>query len=310
MRLPSPTWTLWSTTLLLSPATALNRPLRARQPDTNFDWTAITPTPDLQYHPCYGTFQCARLQVPLDWSKANTTANRGPHAAIAIVTLPATVPPTDPAYAGPILINPGGPGGSGTEMALGLAAVMQSLVDVPGVRHYDILGFDPRGVALTTPSASCFASQFDRAADGMYRDGMSSVLDEQGLKMRFELAKGVAGLCALAQPGEESVFRYVSTASVARDMLEIVERVHALNTKGNATVAGKACGGGSGGKPKLQYFGMSYGSFLANTFASMFPDRIGRIVVDGVVDADDYVSGVSDRLGLSGGADEIIADGS
>jgi hypothetical protein len=110
-------WTLWSTLLLLSPTTttAFTPRLRPRQLDTSFDWTAITPTPDLQYHPCYNnTFRCARLRVPLDWLKPNTSES-GPHAAIAIITLPATVPVTSPEYAGPILLNPGGPGGSGTQ---------------------------------------------------------------------------------------------------------------------------------------------------------------------------------------------------
>jgi hypothetical protein len=107
-------WTLWSTLVLLSPTTTAFTPLRPRQLDTSFDWTAINPTPDLQYHPCYNnTFRCARLRVPLDWSRPNTY-HSGPHAAVAIVTLPAIVPVTSPEYAGPILLNPGGPGGSGT----------------------------------------------------------------------------------------------------------------------------------------------------------------------------------------------------
>ena len=267
MRVPPPSWTLWSTVLSsAATTTALNPPLRSRQLDPTFDWTAITPTPDLQYHPCYdNTFQCARLRVPLDWSNPNTTSS---YAAIAIVTLPATVPTNSSAYAGPILINPGGPGGSGTELALTTGAVIQALVDVPGVRHYDVVGFDPRGVALTTPAASCYASQFDRAADGMRADGV---------------------------PG---VFRFLSTASVARDMLEIVERTEEMLKKGNGTKNGCGAAGAGGNKAKLQYLGFSYGSMLGNTFASMFPGRVGRMVVDGIVDGEDYTAGVSSALGV------------
>ena len=95
------------------------------------------------------------------------------------------------------------------------------------MRHYDIVGFDPRGVARTTPSAACYASQFDRAADGLRGDGMLSVLAPGGLEMRVAVASGVAGLCdgVDAGGGVGSVFRFFSTAAVARDMLEIVERM-------------------------------------------------------------------------------------
>ncbi|KAL2134078.1 hypothetical protein VTI74DRAFT_1074 [Chaetomium olivicolor] len=296
MRLAS-SGTLWSSALLLSPAAfAFNvhpslRPRQSADAPT-FDWTTITPTPDLQYHSCYGgTFKCARLQVPLDWSKANGTSNNeGPFAAIAIVTLPAMVPSTSPAYAGPILINPGGPGGSGTEMALTLGSTIQALADVPGERHYDIVGFDPRGVAFTTPSSACYTSEFARAVDALQTEGMPAVVTEQGLKVRFETAKGMSKLCAQTLGlGDESVLRHVSTASVARDMLEIVERSHELLMKaGNGTVAGKKCGEE---KSRLQYLGFSYGSILGSTFASMFPGRVGRMVVDGIADAEDYTKG-------------------
>ncbi|KAK4118814.1 hypothetical protein N657DRAFT_650901 [Parathielavia appendiculata] len=291
--------TFWSMTVLLtSPALAFNTFLHTRQADSSFDWTAITPTADLQYHPCYTNFQCARLRVPLDWSRTNGTtpplnsnSTGGPFAAIALVTLPATVPSSNPAYAGPILINPGGPSGSGTGMALQLASMIQALVDVPGERHYDIVGFDPRGVALTTPSASCYESHYDRSADTIRAAGLPSVVTEQGLKMRFQMGRGVGELCAQANPGEESVFRYVSTATVARDMLEIVERSHELVVKAQRTNGtAKGCGGGGGEKPRLQYLGFSYGSILGNTFASMFPGRVGRMVLDGIADADDYMT--------------------
>lgn len=298
MRQPAPSWTFWFTALFLaSPAVAFIAPLRARQVSDAFDWTTITPTPDLQYHSCYGTFQCARLQVPLDWSKANSTEDSdGPFAAIAIVTLPATVPVTDPAYAGPILINPGGPAGSGTDLALAAGPLVQALVDVEGERHYDILGFDPRGVKLTTPSASCYERQFDRAADELALRSMPSLMTDQGLEMKFQWYKGMAALCEGAKTADgEEVFRYLSTASVARDMLEIVERNDALvkKTAGNATVKACDAGRGGSGKARLQYLGFSYGSILGNTFASMFPGRVGRMVVDGIADAEDYMSGVS-----------------
>jgi pimeloyl-ACP methyl ester carboxylesterase len=78
--------------------------------------------------------------------------------------------------------------------------------------------------------------------------------------------------------------QYMSTASVARDMLEIAEK-HAewvaKTTKQTATHYER-------GSVKLQYWGFSYGTYLGSTFASMFPDRVGRLVLDGVVNVHDY----------------------
>jgi len=84
---------------------------------------------------------------------------------------------------------------------------------------------------------------------------------------------------------DADIKRYMTTASVARDMLEIVER-HAENVgrwrdKELFSELDRK-------KAKLQYFGFSYGTYLGATFASMFPDRVGRLVLDGVVNSDDY----------------------
>lgn len=295
MRTTTKSWAAWSTAILLaSPASAsipIHPRLIARQSDlTGFDWSAITPTSDLQYHDCYGTFKCARLQVPLDWSTVANTTNsstaNAKTAAIAILTLPATVPPTSPLYSGPILINPGGPGGSGVATVMAAGAIMQGLADTPGVRHFDILGFDPRGVGFTTPAASCYASDFERTIDGLQQEGVPSVLKDLGLKAQWETRRGVTKLCEeTAGAGEDSIFAHMSTAAVARDMLAIVEAADEWRVKSG--------GEGREEKARLQYVGFSYGSILGNTFASMFPGRVGRMVVDGIADAEDYVSGVS-----------------
>jgi pimeloyl-ACP methyl ester carboxylesterase len=90
--------------------------------------------------------------------------------------------------------------------------------------------------------------------------------------------------------------KYMTTAFVARDMLEIIEKHAAYNSKKVARIS-KANGRKSTpsavttyerGTAKLQYWGFSYGTQLGSTFASMFPDRVGRLVLDGVVSSDDY----------------------
>lgn len=302
MKANTSSWTAWASALLLAPAavSAFAPPgsphlLRARQAEIEpFNWSAVTPTADLRYHECYGGFQCARLKVPLDWSAVSSEypySDVKQHAAIAIVTLPAVVPPSDPAYGGPVLINPGGPGGSGTQTVLGAGLGLREAFDKPGKRHYDIVGIDPRGVFLSTPAASCYSTLIDRIVDLLQTEGIPSVITEQGLRVRFQTALGTSQLCAGAggDDDDSSIFNHMSTAAVARDMIEFVDRAHDLRVgRPNAAATDK---------PRLKYYGISYGSHLGNTIASMFPGRVGRLVVDGVVDGDDFIltGGVSGR---------------
>ncbi|KAG7134154.1 putative hydrolase like protein [Verticillium longisporum] len=263
--------------------------LQTRQfSDDSFDWATVKPSRSLQYHDCYDGFKCARLKVPFDWTTANSSkcANSSRWAAIGIVTLPASVPETDPSFGGTILINPGGPGGGGTEMVLDIGFYIQAIL--AGDRHYEILGFDPRGVALSTPRADCYNDDLKRAADFIQKEGLPAMTSgPEALTYHYQAAKGLGDLCAEA--GEDSIFNYMSTASITRDMVEIVDRVDELRHK-NLTSAED----GKRELPKLQYFGISYGTILGNNFASMFPGRVGRMVLDGVADADDYISGESD----------------
>lgn len=264
---------------LLKPALAS---LQAR--DSQFNWASITPSAKLQYHDCYDGHKCARLEVPLDWKDPNK-GNGTSKASIAIVTLPATVSEDDPNFGGTILINPGGPGGSGTETVLQSGAYLQTVVD--GDKHYEILGFDPRGVGMSTPFGDCYRNDFNRASDALQKGGIPPAFpDSTGLKLYYEASKGTSDLCVGLGP--ESIFSYMSTASVARDMLEIVDRVDELRQQTSKAHQSKD----SKELPRLQYLGFSYGTYLGNTFASMFPGRVGRMVLDGIVDADDYIQTV------------------
>lgn len=253
----------------------------------DFNWTSIAPSRDLQYHECYDGYKCARLQVPLDWTEAS---GHREWVAVGIVTVPAKVPITDPSFGGTVLINPGGPGGAGTEMALLFGKSIQDLLD--GKKHYEILGFDPRGIGRTTPSASCYTENLSRLEDAIQQGALPPIVSgDLGLNYHYRAAVGVGELCYQQNTrgdssNSSSIFAYMSTASVARDMLEIVERVDA--TRNSSTLHGR----NSTNKPLLQYYGASYGTYLGNTFASMFPDRVGRMVLDSVVDADDYTSGL------------------
>ncbi|KXX73962.1 Tripeptidyl aminopeptidase [Madurella mycetomatis] len=273
---------LWSVAALF--ATNTSAFFNQRQTADVFSWASIIPSKDLHYHPCYGSFRCARLQVPLDWTTVDTVSNRNSSSAwatIAIISLPASVPETDSSFGGTVIMNPGGPGVSGIATMLGLGQTMQGVLD--GNKHYELLSFDPRGVGMSTPRADCYGGDnFRRAADALQHAQAVAPLtdfDGLGLRIRYAAAEGLGKLCEETVPGSDSIFAHMSTASVARDMLEIVERVDQRRNSNRLE------------SPLLQYWGFSYGTVLGQVFASLFPDRVGKMVLDGIGDIEDLLTG-------------------
>lgn len=247
----------------------------------NFSWDSTPSTKALKYHNCYGDFKCARLQVPLDWSGLESATNTT--VAIAIIKLPATVSDDDPTFGGSVLVNPGGPGDSGTDLVLRSGCRFQSLL--AGERNYEIIGFDPRGVSLSTPHGDCYkGDELSRKLDQERDSGLSPITEDiNALNYHYASSLGKSELCEA--DGVRSIWSYLNTASVARDMVEIIDRIDDLQWQNrNSSKPVDSL------KPRLQYIGISYGSFLGNTFASMFPERVGRIMVDGIVDAEDYIN--------------------
>lgn len=267
-------------------------PLVMANPD--FAWSAVTPSTQLQHHPCFDGFQCARLSVPLDWLDEGNNKT----AALAVITLPATVPADDPSFGGTIITNPGGPGGSGVNFLQRNGRLLQLITE--GKKHYEILSFDPRGVNNTTPRADCFGSSHLLARDSFVL-GMAGIggLDtsDSGLSRALALFDGYGSICEMKDEDEDGL-AYVSTASVARDVVEIADRVEELRQAGRSGPWDQDSQrpiGFRGDKEKrpvrVQYWGFSYGTVLGNTLASMFPGRMGRVILDGVVDIHDYMEG-------------------
>lgn len=130
----------------------------------DFSWTNITATDELQYHECGGGFQCARLQLPLDWNATADSPVYGDKFKMAIIRAPAQVPVTDPRYGGQIVLNFGGPGAPATSFAAQYAQALQTSFDAaysygsetyvsehPDARYFDLIFFDPRGIPNSTP---------------------------------------------------------------------------------------------------------------------------------------------------------------
>lgn len=258
---------------------------------SEFDWDAVEPSLDLRYSPCYNGFQCARLLVPLDWLN---TASVNETIALAIAKLPATVSSDDESFGGTLIVNPGGPGGSGVTHAIRNGHYMQNMVD--GEKHFEILSFDPRGVAHSTPTADCYSNELARTASTWQGHGFAN-FDASAENLKYQKAFATARGLQCAKPGTNgyAIQDYMSTASVAHDMVRIIDEIEKLHQH---TIAQ------SGRKPqkplttkdtdvaRLQYYGTSYGTILGNTFMSMFPGRVKRMILDGVAVAEDWMTAV------------------
>lgn len=273
-----------------------NALLPSQAPDiSSYDWQRIQPFPYLAYHDCYDGFQCARLTVPLDWHNSSKPNN----ISLAVIRLPATVPDADRSHGGSIIINPGGPGGPGTLYALGVARDMQRLLD--GEKHYEIVSFDPRGVFMSTPSTYCFGSFVE--SEIWYREKRAAGnLDssEAALRYHWAMEEARGELCASTSSGAfddgDNLRNHMSTAYVARDMLELVRNIdehkrgrmstaHSFGVQQAIVAEDK-----QSQTPKLLYIGGSYATFLGQTFAAMYPEHVGRMVLDSNLDADNWIS--------------------
>jgi pimeloyl-ACP methyl ester carboxylesterase len=199
-----------------------------------------------------GPFECASVSVPLDYDNPS-----GAKISIAMVRLPAANPAL---RQGSLFINPGGPGGSGVDFAVGAAPFLftQDVRD-----RFDIVGFDPRGIIRSDP-LRCFGTP--RQWDPYFTPFTFPLTDEE-VDVWIDADHYLDDACA--QRGR-AILDHMSTANVARDM----DRLRAAV-----------------GDEDLTYYGVSYGSQLGQTYANMFPDRFRALVIDGVLDPIAWTTG-------------------
>lgn len=223
-------------TVLPAPATAA--------PTADGDAPVVRPTAPLLWTDCptkaYPKLQCATLKVPLNHDRP---AGRS-------ITLALTrIAHTAKTYQGPLLVNPGGPGGSGRGMAGYVAAALKPEV----AAQYDVIGFDPRGVGKSEPALDCRPGHFAPVRPD------SVPLGAEGERAGVERAQAFAKAC-----GDKyaDVLPYIDTVSTARDLDAIRAALRA---------------------PQVNYFGYSYGTYLGAVYARLFPERVRRMVLDSVV---------------------------
>ncbi|MBE7698764.1 alpha/beta fold hydrolase [Oerskovia sp. Sa1BUA8] len=151
---------------------------------------------------------------------------------------------------GSLLTNPGGPGGSGIDYVTSAAGS----IGAPVREAYDVIGFDPRGVGSSTPVVCLDDAAKDVSLSRAYDDS-----DEGRAEMAADL-KAWADACA---QNTGDLLGNVDTQSAARDM----DMLRAVL-----------------GDPQLNYLGFSYGTQLGATYAGLFPEKVGRMVLDGAID--------------------------
>ncbi|SMH46257.1 alpha/beta hydrolase fold [Rathayibacter oskolensis] len=199
----------------------------------------------LVWDDCGDGAQCTDASVPLDWSDP-----AGETASIALLRRPAT----SGSALGSLLVNPGGPGSSGVAFIRDSA---DYAVDDELAAEYDVVGFDPRGVGEST-AVSCLD---DADLDSYLYDitpgerGGDEWIDAQRTSS--------AAFAAACQERSGALLGEVGTTNAARD-LDVLRA--AL------------------GDETLHYLGYSYGTFLGATYAGLFPERVGRLVLDGAID--------------------------
>ncbi|GIG38943.1 alpha/beta hydrolase [Cellulomonas phragmiteti] len=208
------------------------------------------PTPDPRWTDCSQaagtTAECGTVDLPLDYDQPRRGTTR-----IALLRVPATDPQ---ARIGTLFLNPGGPSGSGVDMAVDAHAFLSPEV----LARFDVVGFDPRGVGYSA-QVRCFAdmSAQTQALAGMFVAFPTTEQETTGfLASAHALGRGCSTTGA---PLSASM----STAQVARD-LDVLRRAV--------------------GDERLSYLGFSYGSVLGQVYANLFPDRNRVLAIDGVID--------------------------
>ena len=200
-------------------------------------------TPKLDWYRCYGDAQCTTVKVPLDYDEPD-----GAKVELALLRRKAL---DSKHRIGSLFVNPGGPGGSATELAYYSDGILSKKVR----DRFDIVGMDPRGIAFSDNVTCLTPRTQDEALEG-YAEAFPLGADQEKAWIASDRAEGQA--CS-----KDTLATSMSTAEVARDM-ELMRRAV--------------------GDKKLSYLGFSYGTYLGQVYANMFPDRFRAITVDGVLD--------------------------
>ncbi|MFD4633348.1 alpha/beta hydrolase [Streptomyces sp. NPDC058284] len=187
------------------------------------------------------TLQCASLKVPLDHQEPG-----GRQLTLAL----SRVPHTAKSFQGPLLVNPGGPGGSGLAMAGFVAGALPKKV----AAQYDVVGFDPRGVGKSRPALNCRPGHFSPVRPATVPT--TAALERANL----DRARKFARACE-SKYGD--ILPFIDSVSVVQDMDAIRAALKA---------------------ERINYYGYSYGTYLGALYGKLYPHRVRRMALDSLVD--------------------------
>jgi len=214
--------------------------------------------PVVRWHQCADNWQvgrgwkCGTLDTPLD--------HRNPEKGtlnLAVAKLPATEPSQ---RIGSLIMNPGGPGGSGIEEAD--SEGWPTFVTKEVRRRFDLVTYDPRGVAHSIPALNC-VTPTPRPLDAQEDDDDQSKSPRTESEMRDQL-----------QDTDDTGAQCVKNAGWLVPYMTTVDNVHDLDRLRQAV-----------GDSKLSYLGVSYGTTIGTVYANTYPDRVRSLILHGVVDA-------------------------
>lgn len=228
----------------LAAGTALTTPAAA---GSGAETARSTPRTSVTWKKCatndYPTLQCASLRVPLDHDRPE-----GRQITLALSRIPHTARTSQ----GPLLVNPGGPGGSGLTLAGFVASGLPKNV----AAQYDVIGFDPRGVGKSRPALDCEPGHFTPVRPPSVPT--TEAIEQANRKRAAEFAKACGDKYGDLLP-------FIDTVSAVKDMDAIRSAL---------------------GARKINYFGYSYGTYLGAVYAKYFPQHVRRLVLDSIVDPD------------------------
>lgn len=197
---------------------------------------------------CYDGMQCTMVVAPLDWSDPS-----GERIKLALVKQPAL----SGSPVGSLFVNPGGPGSSGVQY---VASSIGSAVGIPLQQQFDVIGWDPRGVGASSP-VTCLD---DAGMDGVLFGVSATDGLEPGSQEWIDAAlqeNADFGKACLEATGP--LLGHVDTGSTVRD-LDMLRTIV--------------------GDDRLNYLGYSYGTYIGARYADAYPEKVGKLVLDGAID--------------------------
>lgn len=231
---------------------------------------AVAASMQIAWHSCEGNpknTDCAQVPVPLDWNHPD-----GPKISLAVARHRASEPNE---RIGSLFVNFGGPGVPGIPAVLDAGADLDAL----GAGRFDVVGWDPRGTGDST-HVRCFENE--KSMEQFWREDWT-VPSTPASSLRYAIKTVAYVERCTAMSG--SLLEHVSTADTVRDLDYLRQLV---------------------GDAQLTYRGLSYGTFIGQTYINMFPTHVRAIILDANIDPVPYTTSVEAALFSNGGDSDLV----